>query len=146
MAFLVYAQNDDVAIKKVIKAETESYFKRDLKTWSSVWVHDAQVNRKFISRYGLYANDGWDSIAALRERMFREKPDPIPIQLKQANYIIRSNGNFAWVEYDQDLFYPGLDTSTGAGFSREYRVLVKQNGQWKIASQILSALSFESSK
>jgi tetratricopeptide (TPR) repeat protein len=136
IALIGNAQNGDAAIKRVLKAETESYYKRDLQTWTSLWVHDAQVGRKFISRYGLYANDGWDSIVALRARMFKEKPDPVPIQLKQYNYTIRSNKDLAWVEYDQDLFYPDLDTSNGSGFSREYRVLVKQNGQWKIASQI----------
>jgi tetratricopeptide (TPR) repeat protein len=136
ITFIAYAQTEDAAIKNVLKMETESYFKRDLQTWTSLWVHDGQVNRNFISRFGLFTNNGWDSIAALRERMFKEDPKPVPIQLKNTNYTIRSNGNIAWVEYDQDLFYPGLDTSNGSGVSREYRVLVKQNGQWKIASQI----------
>lgn len=136
IAFIAYAQNDETAIKNVLRTETETYYKRDLQAWKSLWVQDAQVNRNFISKYGMFTNNGWDSIAALRERMFKENPKPIPIQLKNANYTIRQNGNMAWVEYDQDLFYPELDTSNGSGFSREYRVLVKQNGQWKIASQI----------
>lgn len=136
LVFIGYAQNEDTAIKNVLKTETETYFKKDIQKWKSLWVQDGQVNRSFISKFGLYTNNGWDSIAALRERMFKMNPEPIPIKLSNTNYTIRSNGNMAWVEYDQDLFYPGLDTSDGSGSTREYRVLVKQNGQWKIASQI----------
>jgi tetratricopeptide (TPR) repeat protein len=136
LSFIALAQNEETAIKNVLKLETETYYKHDLQKWKSLWVQDAQVNRNFISKYGLFTNNGWDSIVALREKMFKQNPAPVPIQFKNYNYTIRSNANMAWVEYDQDLSYPGLDTTNGGGYTREYRMLVKQNGQWKIASQI----------
>jgi hypothetical protein len=48
--------------------------------------------------------------------------------------VARQEGNLAFVEYDQKLTGPSVDTI--GGDSHEYRVLVKEGGQWKIASQI----------
>jgi len=137
LVFMAFGQNaEDSNIKQALRSETEAYFNRDIAAWKALWVHDAQVNRNFISRYGMDTNTGWDSIAALRERMFKQDPNPVAVQYKTNNYTIRTNGNMAWVEYDQDLTYPGLDSSDGSGHTREFRMLVKENDQWKIASQI----------
>ena len=137
VAIIASGQNpEENNIKNLLRSETEAYFRRDLEAWKPLWVHDAQVNRNFISKNGSFTNNGWDSIAALRERVFKENPKPVPIQLKNDNYTIRTNGNMAWAEYDQEISYPDLDTTGGIGHSREYRVLVKENDQWKIASQI----------
>jgi len=137
VAIIACGQNaEENNIKNLLRSETEAYFRRDLEAWKPLWVHDTQVNRNFISKNGFFANNGWDSIAALRERAFKENPKPVPIQLKNDNYTIRTNGNMEWAEYDQEINYPDLDTTGGIGHSREYRVLVKENDQWKIASQI----------
>jgi hypothetical protein len=106
--------------------ETEAYFKRDIVAWKSSWVQDSRVNRNFISRYGMYTNTGCDSIVALRERMFKNEPDPVVINQKTDNYSIRTNGNMAWVEYDQEITYPGLDTTNGGDYPRGFRMLVRE--------------------
>ena len=137
LAIIACGQNpEENNIKNVLRAETEALYKRDLEAWKQLWVHDAQANRNFISSYGMSSRAGWDSIAAARERAIQKDPKPVPIQLKNDNYTIRTNGNMAWVEYNQELSYPDLDTSDGSGYTREYRVLIKENNQWKIASQI----------
>ena len=123
-------------IKNVLKAETEAFFKRDLETWKSLWVQDEKVNRNIVSKFYFFSNSGWDSVLAFRERAFKQSPAPVPIEYKTENYTIRTNGSMAWVEYDQYLTYPGLDTSDGSSISRQFRMLLKENNQWKIASQI----------
>ena len=137
VAIIAYGQNEEEnKIKNLLREETEVFYKRDLEAWKQLWVHDAQVNRNFISNYGLSSRVGWDSIAAARERAIQKDSKPVPIQLKNDNYTIRTNGNMAWVEYDQEMTYPEMDTTGGFGHSREYRVLVKENNEWEIASQI----------
>src|SRR6187431_1693908 len=89
VAIIASGQNpEENNIKNLLRSETEAYFRRDLEAWKPLWVHDTQVNRNFISRYGFFTNNGWDSIAALRERVFKENPKPVPIQLKNDNYTI----------------------------------------------------------
>ena len=69
VAIIAYGQNEEEnKIKNLLREETEVFYKRDLEAWKQLWVHDAQVNRNFISNYGLSSRVGWDSIAAARER------------------------------------------------------------------------------
>jgi tetratricopeptide (TPR) repeat protein len=56
---------------------------------------------------------------------------PAPFEFENDNYVILQDGNLAWVEYDQILTMHNHTNVT-----REHRAMVKQNGQWKIASQI----------
>ena len=49
------------------------------------------------------------------------------------NYLIHSDSNLAWMEYDQTITMPGDSTPYR---SREHRVLAKRDGRWKILSQI----------
>jgi tetratricopeptide (TPR) repeat protein len=58
---------------------------------------------------------------------------PIPIELKLDNYIIRVSGKLAWAEYDQYITPNGGDPKDRS-FTRQYRVLVKEHGKWKIAN------------
>ena len=112
VAIIAYGQNEEEnKIKNLLREETEVFYKRDLEAWKQLWVHDAQVNRNFISNYGLSSRVGWDSIAAARERAIQKDSKPVPIQLKNDNYTIRTNGNMAWVEYDQEMTYPEMDTT-----------------------------------
>lgn len=49
------------------------------------------------------------------------------------HYLISTDGSLAWVEYDQTLTAPGVFP---AFHSREQRALRKENGEWKIFSQV----------
>jgi tetratricopeptide (TPR) repeat protein len=135
--FMAFSQNaEDEAIKKVIRAETEAYFKRDLEAWKATWLHDPKINRTFIYSNSYTSSAGWDSAQAELERNFRQYPDPVPLQISNENYNILTKGDMAWVDYDQALTMSGMDTANGNGRSHEYRVLVKEGGQWKIVTQI----------
>jgi TolA-binding protein len=141
LSFISFAQSEEDAIKKVVQSETEAYYRRDIQGWKDAWLHDAQIRRTFISTTGGYSTfQGWDSTEAAQERDFKQYATPIPVQIKTANYIVRTNGNMAWVDYDQILNDPTPNSTNGEQKSREYRMLVKENGQWKIASQVTTAV------
>src|SRR5579864_1809248 len=125
---------DEEALKKVIRTETESYYKRDADGWAATWRHDANVTRTIIAQSGYGATTGWSSFGPETVKAFKRQK-PIPLDLKSENYIIRTGENLAWVEYDQYMQAPGADPKDRR-FSREYRVLVKENGEWRIANQI----------
>jgi tetratricopeptide (TPR) repeat protein len=125
---------DEEAIKKAVRAETETYYNSDAEGWEAVWLHDTNSTRTLVANNSYSTITGWsnfgpDMVKAIKERK------PIPIELKSDNFIIRADGNLAWVEYDQYMNLPGRDPKDRR-FSREYRVLVRQNGEWKIGSQI----------
>jgi tetratricopeptide (TPR) repeat protein len=125
---------DEEALKKVIRAETESFYKRDADDWEATWRHEANVTRTMVAQSGYSTTTGWSSFGPETVKAFKGLK-PIPLDLKTENYIIRTGGNLAWVEYDQYMQAPGADPKDRR-FSREYRVLAKENGEWRIASQI----------
>jgi len=141
LAVTSFAQNgEEENIKKVVQAETETYYKRDAQGWKDTWLHDAQIRRTFISTeggYGTYV--GWDSAAAMQDRDFKDYPKVMPVQIKTENYMVRTSGDMAWVDYDQILSAPDAAGANQENKSHEYRMLVKDNGQWKIASQITTS-------
>ena len=120
-------------IKKVVRMETESYFNKDLEAWSSTWKQDAKLSRIFISNYGYSALVGWDSAKALMENYFSHSSEPRQAQINTENYTIRTVGDMAWVDFHQVLT---LANDTADYPSHEFRLLVKENDQWKIATQI----------
>lgn len=121
-------------IKKVIRAETESYYKADGPAWQATWAQEGENTRTIISSGSYSGMAGWESYgpATLDEL---KKAKPVPTTFKNDNYKIRREGNLALVEYDQVLFDIAED-STHKHISREFRTLKKDQGVWKIVSQI----------
>src|SRR2546428_8884891 len=120
---------DETAIIKIIEAETQMYFLGDFKGWSSKWMHtdDAfwTAHSKDFNMYFV----GWNNIESylrgdISYTKQQSKNNAIPFFINK-NYKIRLQDNkMAWVIYDQE-------EQTGAVI-RETRVLVKDNGEWKI--------------
>jgi tetratricopeptide (TPR) repeat protein len=136
-ASAVIAQNtDEDAIKKLARTETETFMKRDADAWQRLIVHDEKFSRTYTGN-GFYQNkSGWDSIGPQTVQWIKDNPTPSThTQIKNANYIIRINGNAAWMEYDQELSTPGNDSIYPA-LTREYRTMIKDNNEWKITSFI----------
>jgi len=125
---------EEEAIKKAIRTETESFYGRDGGTWQVSWLHQVDATRTIVSNNEYYSTNDWDKFSREVMQGFKEWK-PFPIDLRSDNYIIRLGGDLAWVEYDQYVNEKGGDPKQRR-FSREYRVMVKQNGAWKIASQI----------
>jgi len=129
-----FAQDDD--IKQVIIKEADSYYKRDAAAWKSVWLQDPNTSRSFVSTYGYYYTAGWDSLSARQLRNFATDPEAVSVDIKRDSFSIRKEGKIAVVDFIQTIKFlksqPPFDLST----RREHRVMVKSNGQWKIANQI----------
>jgi tetratricopeptide (TPR) repeat protein len=125
---------DEEAIKKAVRAETEAFYKSDAEGWEATWLHEDNTTRTIVSNNSYYTTTGWNNFGPEMIRALKQRK-PIPIELKSEKYIIRTDANLAWVEYDQYMNAPGGDPKTRR-FSREYRVLCKRDNAWKIASQI----------
>lgn len=122
------AQADNDVIKRVLRSETEGFFKRDKAEWSNAWAHTPYVN--FAAN--LYGGDfrlikGWTDLEKQFASQFKSNKVMDKVTVQNANYTIHQNGNMAFVTYDQTL----LD-SHGKTSSKETRVLEKLNGTWKI--------------
>ena len=125
---------DEEAIKKTIRTETEAFYSRNAEAWEATWLHETNTTRTMVANNSYYTVKGWinfgpDIVKALKDAK------PFPMELKSDNYIIRADGNLAWVEYDQYMNSTNGDPKNRR-FSREYRVLVRQEAAWKIGSQI----------
>lgn len=126
------AQSDANAIKRVLREETEGFFKRDKAQWSNAWAHKPYIN--FAAN--LYGGDfmlvqGWTNLEKQFASQFKSSKVSDKVTVQNANYTIHQNGNMAFVTYDQTL----LD-SHGKTTSKESRVLEKLDGQWKIINVI----------
>ncbi len=122
------AQADNDAIKRVLRSETEGFFKRDKAMWSNAWAHTPYVH--FAAN--LYGGDfmlikGWDKLEKQFASQFKSSKVTDKVTVQNANYTIHQNGNMAFVAYDQTLV-----DSHGKTQSKESRTLEKLNGQWKI--------------
>ncbi|MBD2752238.1 Cif family virulence factor [Spirosoma validum] len=126
------AQADNDAIKRVLRSETEGFFKRDKAEWANAWAHTPYVN--FAAN--LYGGDfrliqGWSDLEKQFASQFKSSKVSDKVTVQNANYTIHQNGNMAFVTYDQTLV-----DSHGKTTSKETRVVEKLNGQWKIINVI----------
>ena len=122
------AQADNEAIKRVLRSETEGFFKRDKVEWSNAWAHTPYIH--FAAN--LYGGDfmlvkGWDKLEKQFASQFKSSKVTDKVTVQNANYTIHQNGNMAFVAYDQTLV-----DSHGKTTSKESRTVEKLNGQWKI--------------
>jgi tetratricopeptide (TPR) repeat protein len=125
---------DEEAIKTVVRAETKAWIDRNAGAWQATWLQDETATRVIAQASTYTSQKGWTNIAPPMLKDFKENPTPLPFTAAVDNVVVRQQGNLAFVEYDQTTTAPGAAPSTNP--SREYRVLVKVGGQWKIASQI----------
>ena len=131
-AMPTFAQDED--IKQVIIKETDSYFKRDLEAWKSVWLKDPNTMRDFVSTWAYYHTTGWDSILARQIRDFARNPEPESVEIKRDSFSIRKEGKIAIVDFVQTAKYLKSQPPFDQYAAREHRVMVKSDGQWKIAN------------
>ena len=132
---LIRAQTADAeALKEVIRAETMAFYGRDLDKWLAGWAHDAKASRTLTGNGFYSAMTGWDEIAADMSKSMKADPTPIGIQLGIDNFIVHTSGDVAFVQYDQTTIT--TVEPTVKSHSREHRVLVRNDGRWKIISQI----------
>src|SRR6478736_7951214 len=96
------AQNvEEEAIKKVLLAETQTYFKAQGDAWQAFWTHDATTNRAGAGNGGVGFVMGWENFGPQTVSWLKDSAKPVNLDIKNDNYLIKTDGNLAWVEYNQ---------------------------------------------
>jgi tetratricopeptide (TPR) repeat protein len=141
---IAHAQNGEEAnIKKAILAAADANQNRNLEAFATTWQHDPQTSFTFFGKNGYNMIKSWDSLRAMVERNFKQNPKPDNTTAFD-NFSIRNDGNLATADYDL-LVTPVSDQSSifpyegGAVKLHVHDVLVKENGQWKTNSRIVTS-------
>jgi tetratricopeptide (TPR) repeat protein len=124
---------DDEAVKAVVEATTKAAWAGDFETWQSNWAHDPDVTRTLISSSECTIQKGWAEIATQMQKTMKDGSLGKVKQRSSNNFVVRSAGNMAAIEYDQIVVNEdgGPERKT-----REQRVLMKRDTGWKIVSQV----------
>lgn len=128
---LLPAQSSDAdEVKRVIQAETDTYYQRDADGWQRTWINDSSAIRTFITSGSYSVALGWErfgpgTIADIR------RSAPVAVHVSRTNYVLRIEGPLAWAEYDERTDMPGDSVPL---LARQQRTLVKRNGEWRILS------------
>jgi hypothetical protein len=128
---LLRAQSADAdAIKRVMRAETETYYRRDVEGWKRTWVQDSTAIRTFITSSAYSVALGWDKFGPSTVESIKGSA-PQAVQVDWTNYVARIDGALAWAEYDERTTSPTFSVPL---LARQQRVLVKRKGEWRILS------------
>ncbi len=129
-AFATAQTADHDAIKKVCYEESMAYHARDFEKWASYHVQSAEADLAYNNPDGSFGYDaGWEKLGAGMKEWFRtaEKEE---MKLTNSNFTFLIQGNMAFVAYDSD----NLNAQGKTMKLREYRTLLRSDGQWKILS------------
>jgi tetratricopeptide (TPR) repeat protein len=129
---------DDDAIKAVVRAETAAFYAGDQTAWAATWAHDTDVSRALVTNGQYEKAIGWDKVIAQTAEFMKGMSAPVQAEFADENVVIRGKGDMAAVEYEQATTLPVVQPGT-ISHTREYRVLVKRDGAWKILSQVTIA-------
>ena len=145
LGLLALGQNkDEENIKKTIQARMDAYLKGDVEGRKATWQHDANASNTFVSNDRYTTTRSWDSLAKMMDRDSKQNPNPASqFQVKLENFSIHSNGNLAFADYDR-VVTPMTDDSkifpyAGAVRFHDYEMMVKENGQWKTHTRIVTS-------
>jgi tetratricopeptide (TPR) repeat protein len=144
VSVIAHAQNgEEENIKKAIQAGSDANRDRNLEAWATTWQHHPQTSFTFVGKGGYNIIKTWDSLKAMVERNIKANPKPDNTTTVYDNFSIRSDGNLATADYDA-LTTPASDQSSifpydGRVKLRCHDVLVKENGQWKTSSRIVTS-------
>ena len=127
---LLAQRSDADEVQRVIRAETETYYQRDVDGWKRTWVQDSTAIRTFITSGSYSVALGWDKFGPGTIESIRGAA-PQPVQVDRTNYVARIDGALAWAEYDERTTMPGDSVPL---IARQQRTLVKRDGEWRILS------------
>lgn len=122
--------DQEAAIKKVIEGQTVAAYARDGKAYMSYW-----ANAPYVSRV---SSDAVSAVSKLVGDEFRKaitesgakSTEPVKDKVTRENYVIRVNGNSAFVIFDQHNERPDGTVR----HSVEERYLERINTEWKLVN------------
>lgn len=136
MTFMVPVQSqhslDQMAIIKTMEGETEAFFQRDYKSWTTFWIHDESVFQAWNTKSGSYVQRrGWEAVNKNAREYIERNPTPSHSDFYQTDMIINIEGDIAYLSYYEYASNRAGDMYTKApGF----KVLRRENGSWKFVS------------
>lgn len=129
---VLIAQSADAdEVKRVIRAETETYYQRDTTGWKGTWINDSTAIRTFITGGSYSVALGWDKFGPSTIASIRGTA-PQAVRIDRTNYVLHIDGALAYAEYDERTNF--LSDSTPPLLARQNRTLLKRNGKWRILS------------
>jgi len=121
---------DEAAIKKVIEGETKALYDRDFKTFFNYWANVSYVSRVSTDQEGKVTKMTGDELRKMGEQYAAQNLKPSQETATRENWLIRVNGNAAFVIFDQHNQYPDGKTRD----SVEERYLERIDNEWKIVN------------
>jgi ketosteroid isomerase-like protein len=126
----VNKQSDEDAIKQVIEGLTTSMYARDFKTYLNYWADAPYVSRVANDRDGKVTKMTGDQYRKVIEQAATQSLKPSQEKATRDNWLIRVNGDAAFVVYDQHNQYPDGTTR----HSVEERYMERIHGAWKMVN------------
>lgn len=127
---------DKKAIMETIQKETDRFYARDYAGWKDTYVHDKSTMQGWSNEDGTFdVNIGWETVNASIEKYIKENPVPTgkKRRVERRNLNYKFYGDLAcYLTWDQ---YQENRDGNKFFYSKEIRIMEKQNGQWKIAGQ-----------
>lgn len=122
--------NDEESIKEVIISETTAFFALDYKAWAGHWLQSTHDSQAWNNRDGsITTTVGWDKLSAgAKEYIESQKVALAAPSTTRDNWDIHINGDMAAVSFTQYI-----KGSEGTSTSKEFRIMVRKDGQWKIS-------------
>ena len=122
--------SDTTAIKKVCMAETKAAFDHDYNAWASYHVQSADEQLASNNSDGSFNNTlGWDNFSKAMKSWMQGPKTETP-NITWDNFIFTIRGDMAVAAYDMNKQIGNGKPTRG----REFRSLLRINGQWKIFS------------
>ena len=121
---------DETAIKKVIEGETTAMYARDFKTSFNYWANVSYISRVSTDQEGKVIKLMGDELRKMGEQYAAQNLAPSKEIATRENWLIRANGNAAFVVFDQHNQYPDGKTRD----SVEERYLERIDNEWKIVN------------
>jgi ketosteroid isomerase-like protein len=124
---------DEEAIKKVCIAETQAYVDFDYDALASYHVQSADDQLALNKADGSFSSiSGWEAISKALKNYFQTSKKE-PVKLASDNFTFVIHGDMAFACYNAS----SQNTEGKTSVSKEFRTLLKINGQWKILSVLV---------
>jgi hypothetical protein len=128
-SLLAVAQDNEIAIKKVLNSETKAFFDRDAKKMVSYWHITPQTSMYIILSPKFIINYNADSLKNYQLTGQPTKMDLDQIGSIRTNWIFCITGKNAYVTFDANL-----GNAQEKQYTHETRFMEKIDGDWKIVS------------
>lgn len=125
------------AIMQVIETETKCFYERNYDCWKQQWSHEEAASHAWNNSDGTYyAKIGWTGIdqsalAFIKKYPLGKDKSSHPIVKRedmQVHFLGEKGAYLTWKQYNSDR------AKTKFTISRDFRVMEKVDGQWKIVS------------